>query len=451
MILTQSPIEIPAEEPFRNCKLKRSGYAYALKDIIDKSEGGFTMSIDGRWGAGKTTFVRMWQAYLEQFHYKTVYLNAWENDFCDDAMTSILSEIVNLKKYADKQDFDIQEKVSKGIQSLIDVGVGMLSARIGEKTTERLKAQLSTGVVEFADELDKHNSRKRGIQEFRNELERYIQLITPDKPLVFILDELDRCRPDYAVEMLEKVKHFFSVPGVIFVLAIDKQQLSAAIKGYYGSEEIDAEEYLRRFIDIQYSLPEPDRAAYCAYLYSSYELSQFELYQTDAVNIIKKIAQTQQLTLRQCDKWLTQVRLSFAMFGSPVNDPVVMASLVYLKLFHNQFYTDYSLRRLPIEEVAAGFIRIFRRGIDDEVSRSYSHSFKVLLSKMLYMYTHQNLNGYLDMLTSVGDEKMLKFDVSPFENSDIARRLIGIASDFREQDLSLLGFIPYVELYVSNL
>ena len=80
-----------------------------------------------------------------------------------------------------------------------------------------------------------------------------------DKPIIFIIDELDRCRPSYAVELLEQVKHFFSVSGIVFVLSIDKVQLGHAVRGVYGNDRINADEYLRRFIDIEYSIPVPDK------------------------------------------------------------------------------------------------------------------------------------------------------------------------------------------------
>lgn len=65
---------------------------------------------------------------------------------------------------------------------------------------------------------------------------------------MFIIDELDRCRPRYAVEVLEQIKHLFSVPGIVFVLSIDKVQLGNAIRGFYGSDLIDADEYYKNQI-----------------------------------------------------------------------------------------------------------------------------------------------------------------------------------------------------------
>ena len=94
--------------------------------------------------------------------------------------------------------------------------------------------------------------RKKNIISFKNSLANFIEKSTEDKPVVFIIDELDRCRPNYAVEVLEQIKHLFSVPKIVFVLSIDKEQLGHAVRGVYGSEKLNADEYLRRFIDILY-------------------------------------------------------------------------------------------------------------------------------------------------------------------------------------------------------
>lgn len=87
---------------------------------------------------------------------------------------------------------------------------------------------------------------------------------------------MDRCNPNYAVSVLERVKHLFDVPNIIFVLAINKTQLCNAIQGYFGSTTMDANEYLKRFIDIEYNLPMNNIDKYCEYLYDEYGLIAFQ-------------------------------------------------------------------------------------------------------------------------------------------------------------------------------
>ena len=71
------------------------------------------------------------------------------------------------------------------------------------------------------------------------------------------------------------MKHFFSVPGIVFVLSIDKNHLASSVRGYYGSENINTDEYLRRFIDLEYSIPLPSNKTFCKYLYEYYAFNDF--------------------------------------------------------------------------------------------------------------------------------------------------------------------------------
>lgn len=86
-------LEIPAEQPFKNCKLDREKYADVLKAIITTYNKGFVLAINGKWGTGKTTFVEMWKAYLKLDHFHTLYFNAWENDFISDPLIGLLGEL----------------------------------------------------------------------------------------------------------------------------------------------------------------------------------------------------------------------------------------------------------------------------------------------------------------------------------------------------------------------
>jgi hypothetical protein len=81
------------------------------------------------------------------------------------------------------------------------------------------------------------------------------------KNLIIFIDELDRCRPTYAIELLERIKHLFDIKRIVFVLSTDMTQLAHSIRGVYG-HEFDAKKYLQRFIDLDYSLKKPDNKAY---------------------------------------------------------------------------------------------------------------------------------------------------------------------------------------------
>ena len=93
------------------------------------------------------------------------------------------------------------------------------------------------------------------------------------RPLVFIIDELDRCRPTFAIELLERVKHIFDVPHLVFILGINRDELCNSLQSVYG--EIDANVYLRRFFDMEFSLPDIDSEQFCRSIMAKFELEEF--------------------------------------------------------------------------------------------------------------------------------------------------------------------------------
>ena len=92
------------------------------------------------------------------------------------------------------------------------------------------------------------------------------------KPVVFIIDELDRCRPTFAVELLERVKHIFDVPNMVFVFGVNRSELCSSLQSIYG--EIDADIYLRRFFDMEFKLPEVETETFCKQLMDRFRLPE---------------------------------------------------------------------------------------------------------------------------------------------------------------------------------
>ena len=96
---------------------------------------------------------------------------------------------------------------------------------------------------------------------------------TTGHPLVFIIDELDRCRPTFAIELLERVKHIFDVPNIVFVFGINRSELTKSLRSVYG--ELDAGEYLRGFFDMEFVLPDADPGQFCTHLVAKFRLCPF--------------------------------------------------------------------------------------------------------------------------------------------------------------------------------
>lgn len=129
MTIKHDDIIISKENPFENCKLNRQIYASILSDIISSYREGFVLSINGQWGSGKTTFVKMWEQQLKNNDYKTLYFNAWENDLLTDPSVAILGE---LKKLLYKNDERIFNKILKTTATVTRNIIPSLGKAIGK-------------------------------------------------------------------------------------------------------------------------------------------------------------------------------------------------------------------------------------------------------------------------------------------------------------------------------
>jgi hypothetical protein len=331
-------------KPFEHCKLGRGTQAELLADVVAKYKEGFVLAINNKWGHGKTTFVKMWRVYLgnpdprgiRKGTFRTLYFNAWENDLDNSVFIALLSELKKeLKPYQSGTQFNtVLEKAQPFLKSVIPgVAKALATHWVGKEAVDTLVEGTAEGLANALDkELDAYQEKKNSLKTFRDALEDYVKGVSDEEefeeeggdgigknPVVFIIDELDRCRPDYAVTVLEHIKHLFSVPGIVFVLSIDKEQLGHAVRGVYGSAEMDANEYLRRFIDLEYSLPEPSYKQFVDYLIGYFqfeeigyepakEKEQISFNLEDFSEFASKLLEVSEATLRQQEKLFARLK-----------------------------------------------------------------------------------------------------------------------------------------------
>ena len=264
-------IEIPENNPFANDKLDRLSLCNILTDVVSfYGQSGCVIALCGEWGSGKTTFVKMWKQNLNNNNYKTLYFNAWNSDYTEDPLMALIFELSKLSSNT--------EMVNRIATGAVRIGLSALKGML-KKTTGIECDAIHNAIDETFDigkeYLEKYSEQKATLDEFKRDLQNFVATNASEHPVVFFVDELDRCNPRYAVAVLERIKHLFEIPNLIFILAINKKELSNAIQGYYGSSKIDSNEYLRRFIDIEYELSNPEIDAYFDYLYEEYMFKEF--------------------------------------------------------------------------------------------------------------------------------------------------------------------------------
>ena len=210
----------------------------------------FTLSLHGDWGTGKTYLLQRWQKQLQKKGRQAVYFNAWEDDFQADPLTAIVGQ---LWKEIKEGDF---AEIGESLKSLVgNLGEKALGVVGGKKKDFQSTAERT---------VDDYLAVREKLDDFKKRLETLAAKVNKDTefPLVFIVDELDRCKPTFAIEVLERVKHLFNAPNIVFVFGVNKTELQKSIQSAYGG--INAEDYLRRFFDISLTLPAADASAYCA-------------------------------------------------------------------------------------------------------------------------------------------------------------------------------------------
>ena len=257
MRFRSTPPDVPEDDPFANDTLGRKEQIEALTRLVDSIEGPCVLALDGAWGSGKTVFLQMWASVLRGKDYEVVEFNAWDTDFSDDPLMALQAEL------------DATLKSKPNYQALIKAGATVVSSLASHylpipdvmQSYEDFREHMETSTKL---RLDRYRAAREDIKQFREAL---TQTIGPDGRLVVCVDELDRCRPDYAIRFLEATKHIFEVEGVIFLLAVNLSELSNSVRALYGAE-FDAQQYLRRFVDHVLHL-QTDRRRYLEHLSKS--------------------------------------------------------------------------------------------------------------------------------------------------------------------------------------
>jgi KAP family P-loop domain len=385
MRIITPPLVVEEIDSFKNDVLDRKAYGEALLNLVDRSNDELVISLDGKWGEGKTTFVKMWQGLLSEANIPNLYIDAFANDYVDDAFVSVASAITSYAEanIGSKNDYTLLELKDKAKQ----VGGQLLSwtARIGIKAAtlgvlkdsdidelKDIKDDLSKGVSgvigDFIEErLTSHAKEVAQIQSFRELLSKLPSQLkinienTNKKPLVIIIDELDRCKPTFAVELLEKIKHLFSVKNIVFVLVMHKQQLEESVKCVYG-QNIDAHTYLQKFINLEMKIPkrnethDNDLSKYCRKLVELHELENWINY--DVINgCIIPLVTFFDLSLRQLEKVYTNLAL---FYGSITENHIkieqIIVFLSVVKVIKPQIFQKLLIKKISFQEVSEEFI-----------------------------------------------------------------------------------------------
>lgn len=237
----------------------------------------YSIALDGTWGSGKTFFVKQTKMVLDAYNeysqmnhglteedkdkimiafeksnidkidinnYVSVYFDAWEYDDDEEPLESLLYQI--------SKDVSSVYKITPE-HKYVDIASSIFDCFKGVKTKELLLALKGEDVI-------KGSRVNRTLRELVND---YFNNLLPEhgERLIIFIDELDRCNPQYAVKLLERIKHYFTNENITFVFSVNKEQLQYTVKQYYGND-FDAYKYLDRFFNMTVNIPKYNVDAY---------------------------------------------------------------------------------------------------------------------------------------------------------------------------------------------
>lgn len=249
-------------------------YSFLQSEHILADES-FVVALTGGFGSGKSHFLGMWENKIREMGEPkpfVVHVNAWESDHSGEPVLAIVSAIA--KQLDGRKDFDdislekfksAAARVVRGAGSLIkDTLVSYVETQTGMKIDNAV-AKISEDQSEHM--LNRHamalfedfEARQQAIDDMRSALRELVGEFDAAAGLkvILVVDELDRCRPTYAIDMLEALKHLFNVRGLGVLIAVDWKQLSCTACALFG-HDLDTNEYFRKFFTRKVPLPTPD-------------------------------------------------------------------------------------------------------------------------------------------------------------------------------------------------
>lgn len=429
---------------WENDKLGRSTCAEFLTNYLTKlySNGDvrhFVLAIDAEWGEGKTFLLENWKEDLIDQGYPAVYFNAWENDFSDDPLVAIITDLNDqLESYYEKLP-----EAKKAARSLMRIAPGIIKSGfklVGVAAAKKIfgmgleelnelwehendkssshenKAHVKVdlkSIEQTADKLSElvfkeHTAKKLSIKDFRENLTTLVETLSSEQlnfklPLFVFIDELDRCRPNYAIELLESIKHLFGVPGIYFVVATNMKQLSYSIGVLYGSN-FESERYLKRFFDQEYIIPNPDRLRFIEFLFEKYavlrNVSQeniysvltHDCYQAESVNIhaFNVLSQGFKLTLRDQEQVAAVTRAIMLTWSKRRLHFFYLLFCVMLRHKNKEIFNkvhNRSLKRDDLSEVIMEKISVKFRAVNNHIHYGSSVEAISLINLVWHYYT----------------------------------------------------------------
>ncbi len=238
-----------------------------LKKIVDKKiedNTGFSFAIDGLWGSGKTFIVNMLDEIVKD-QYLVIKYNCWKYDYYEEPVVAIMSVIAEtLNKIATEENppsFVNKDTFKNLAKFLIGTTAEIFKAATRIDINKIIELGKDVISKEYKDAFSKDFDSKDTISKAIEIIQFALILAHADRKVLFIVDELDRCLPEYAIKVLERLHHVNENTPFVTLLSINKKELAGSIAKVFGrndENELFTDYYLQKFLDIIISVPSND-------------------------------------------------------------------------------------------------------------------------------------------------------------------------------------------------
>lgn len=363
MQMRPPPFEVPESgDPFLNDKLNRKDQVEAVTNLLHNIDGSCVLAVDAPWGAGKTVFLKMLVQNLRNQDVRVAEFNAWETDFSNDPLIALFSALEpTLQLAAETNRKTVLRAGATLVSKLASSSVPFVPdvAQVITQTGEQMQTAFKKG-------LESHRETVGAIRDFRDALSN---LGDSNLPVVVCVDELDRCRPNYAIEFLEIAKHIFDVDGITFVLTVNMTELANSVKAMYGSN-FDGTTYLRRFVDHVVFLPKPDRTSFVDHLLDSVRLPHIKSTSTFARIFFNEfVLEVSCISLRDIEQAIYHLGMALRAieppeYGHGVPIESLVSVLMVVRIVLPQVYSKFIVGEASDLEVVNEMTRMAGRSAD---------------------------------------------------------------------------------------
>ncbi|MBL0690507.1 MAG: hypothetical protein JJV96_02115, partial [Alphaproteobacteria bacterium] len=240
-------------------------FAVGVMQEIIKRKTPYVFSIEGGYGTGKTFFSTRFSEYLKKEEINNIYFSAWESDYMPDPFLSFskaITQFIEKDNLVCEDDINLS-KLKKAVFKGLGNVISSINMEVAIPTVTKIRIS-GKALVNNWSKTSKESDDP--ILNMQKSLKDIITKLKNSK-LVLIVDELDRCRPDYAVKTLETVKHFFDIEGIIVIFPVHRDKLNEYINGFYNlnSNKNNEETYLQKFISNEgdFKIPPPKYEYLC--------------------------------------------------------------------------------------------------------------------------------------------------------------------------------------------